>query len=174
MVNRHQNADEVVQQIRRDDMAANNNLETMVERIMMRNGVDVGLHRPNYTSPLSEYVLQSESSARWKVPKFTQFSGDTSESTIEHMARYLIEAWEIANNENLRIKYFPSSLTRNAFTWFTILPVNSIDTCTRLERLFHKQFNMGQLKISLKELASIKRKFIDSIDEYLNRFHFLK
>lgn len=143
MVNRHQNADEFVQQILRDDMEADNNLAAMVERIMAWNGVAVGLHRLNYTSPLSEYVLQSELPVRWKVPKFTKFSGDTSESTVEHVARYLIEAGEIANNESLRIKYFQSSLKRNAFTWFTIFSVNSIDTWTRLERLFHEQFYMG-------------------------------
>ncbi|XP_050890388.1 uncharacterized protein LOC127095791 [Lathyrus oleraceus] len=174
MVNRHQNADEFVQQIQRNDMAVDNNLVAMVERIMARNGVDVGLHRPNYTSPLSEYVLQSELPARWKVPKFTKFSKDTSELTVEHVARYLIEAEEIANNENLRIKYFPSSLTKNAFTWFTTLPANTIDTWTRLERLFHEQFYMGQSKIILKELANIKRNFIELIDDYLKRFRLLK
>lgn len=135
--NRHQDADELIQRIRCDDMAANNNLTTMVERIMVRNGVDVGLHRPNYMSRLSEHVLQAESPPRWKVPKFTKFSRDTSESTVEHVARYFIEAGEIPNNESLRIKYFPSSLMKNAFMWFTILPTNFIDTWTRLERLFH-------------------------------------
>lgn len=75
MVNKHQNTDEIVQQIRRDDMATNNNLATMVERVMVRNRIDVGLHRSNYTSPLSEYVLQSELSSRWKVPKLLKYLG---------------------------------------------------------------------------------------------------
>lgn len=51
---------------------------------------------------------------------------------------------------------------------------NSIHDWTRLERLFHEQFYMGQMKISLKELASIKRKFTEAIDDYLNRFCLLK
>ncbi|XP_050897581.1 uncharacterized protein LOC127104442 [Lathyrus oleraceus] len=141
---------------------------------MARNRVNVGPHRPNYTSPLSEYILQSAFPPRWKVPKFTKFSRDTNESIVEHMARYLIEEGEIANNENLRIKYFPSYLTKNAFTWFTMLPANLIHDWTRLESLFHEQFYMGQLKISLKELAIVKRKFFEPIDNYLNRFHLLK
>lgn len=33
---------------------------------------------------------------------------------------------------------------------------------------------MGRMKISLKELASIKRKFNEPIDNYLNRFRLLK
>ena len=60
MVNRNQDADEVIHQIRHDDMVEDNNLAAMVKRIMARNGVNVGPHRPNYTSLLSEYILQSE------------------------------------------------------------------------------------------------------------------
>ena len=40
--------------------------------------------------------------------------------------------------------------------------------------MFHEQFYMGQMKISPKELASIKRKFTEPIDDYLNRFRLLK
>ena len=108
------------------------------------------------------------------MPKFPKFSSDTSESAIEHVARYLTEAGDIGNNENLRIKYFPNSLTKNAFTWFTTLPANSIHDWTRLERLFHEQFYVGQTKISLSKLANVKRKFSEPIDDYLNRFHLLK
>ncbi|XP_050916265.1 uncharacterized protein LOC127131380 [Lathyrus oleraceus] len=174
MVNRNQNVDDVIQQIRHDDMAADNNLAAMIERIMTRNGVNFGLRRPNYTSPLSEYILQTDTPLRTKIPKFTKFSGDTTESTIEHVARYIIEAEDISNNENLKVKYFPSSLTKNSFTWFTILPQNSIHTWNQLERMFHEHFYMGQTKISLKELANIKQKFTEPIDDYLNRFRLLK
>ncbi|XP_050908710.1 uncharacterized protein LOC127122414 [Lathyrus oleraceus] len=148
MVNRDQDADEVIHRVRRENMMENN-LTTMIERIMAQNGLNTGLRRPNYTSPLSEYVLQTELPRGCKIPKFTKFSGDTSESTIEHIARYMIEAGDLANSENLRMKYFPSSLTKKAFTWFTTLPPNSIDTWPHLERLFHENFYMGQTKISL-------------------------
>ncbi|XP_050889835.1 uncharacterized protein LOC127095147 [Lathyrus oleraceus] len=154
MVIRNQNANNVIRQIRHDDMAADNNLAAMMERIMARNG--------------------AETPPRTKIFKFIKFSGDTIESTIEHVARYLIEAGDILNNENLGIKYFPSSLTKNAFAWFTTLPQNSIHTWNRLERMFHEQFYMGKTKISLKELASIKRKSTEPIDDYLNRFRLLK
>ncbi|XP_050908334.1 uncharacterized protein LOC127121956 [Lathyrus oleraceus] len=90
------------------------------------------------------------------------------------MARYLIKAGDMSNNESLKIKFFPISLTKNAFTWFITLPQSSIHTWNQLERMFHEQFYMGQTKISLKELASIKQKFIEPIDDYLNRFRLLK
>jgi len=86
----------------------------------------------------------------------------------------LTEARDLENDENLRLKYFPSSLTKNAFMWFTTLTPHSIQNQTQLVRLFHEQFYMGQSKISLKELASVNRSSTESIDDYLNRFRLLK
>jgi len=43
------------------------------------------LHRPNFVSPLSELVLQSELPRGYKIPKFTKFTGHTSEATVEHI-----------------------------------------------------------------------------------------
>lgn len=60
MVNRNQDVDKVLRQVRRDDMAVDHNLEAMVERIMAQNEVNVSLRMPNYTSPLSVYILQLE------------------------------------------------------------------------------------------------------------------
>ncbi|XP_045822090.1 uncharacterized protein LOC123914975 [Trifolium pratense] len=174
LVNRNQNADEVVRNVQRNNFAQQDNLANLVETILTQNGFNVGLHRPNFISPLSEYVLQTELPRGWKIPKFTKFAGDTTESTVEHVARFFAEAGNLADNENLRLKYFPNSLTKNAFTWFTTLPPRSIQHWTQLERAFHEQFYMGQSKISLKELASVRRKTPESIDDYLNRFRLLK
>ncbi|XP_050897674.1 uncharacterized protein LOC127104533 [Lathyrus oleraceus] len=122
MVNRNQNVDDIIWQVRHDDVAADNNLAAIVERIMVRNGVNFGLRTPDYTSPLAEYVLQTDAPLRTKIPKFTKFVRDTTEYIIEHVARYLIEAGDMSNNENLRMKFFPSSITKNAFTWSQLCP----------------------------------------------------
>jgi len=74
----------------------------------------------------------------WKILKFTKFGGETRESIVKHIARYLTEAGDITNNENLRMKYFPSCLTKNAFTCFTTLPLYSIFTWSQLEKAFHE------------------------------------
>lgn len=74
---------------------------------------------------------------------------------VEHVVRYQTEAGDIMNNENFKVKYFPNSLTKNSFNWFTTLPPHSVQTWIQFERLFHKLFYMGQSKISLKELASV-------------------
>lgn len=168
IVNKNQDADQVVHQVRQGNLLGKNNLATIIERIMSHDGVNMGLQRPNYTSPLSDFVLHTELPRGWKVPKFTKFIGDTNESTVEHISRYLTEAGDIANNENLRMRYFPSSLTKNDFTWFTTLPTHPINDWSRLKRLFHEQFYMGKSNISLKDFLSAKRKFTESIDDYLN------
>ncbi|XP_050889372.1 uncharacterized protein LOC127094601 [Lathyrus oleraceus] len=174
LVNRNQDPDHVVRQIRQEDAAGEQNLEAIVERIIMRNRISPGLQRPTYSSSLPDSVLQTELPRGWKVPKFIKFVGDTEESTVEHVAMYQTEDIDIANNEDLKLKYFPSSLTKNTFTWFTMLPPQSIQTWTQLERLFHEQFYIGQSKISVKELANVKQKTAELVDLYLNRFRLLK
>ena len=150
MVNRHQDADQLVMQARRNNYEGQNNIANVVETLLAQNGFNMGLDRPNFVSALYEYVLMSELPRIWKVPKFTKFAGETNESTVEHIARYVMEAGDMANNENLKMKYFPSSLTKNAFTWFTTLPPHSIFSWNQLEKAFHEQFYMEQSKISLK------------------------
>src|ERR1044072_8629819 len=169
LVQRHQN----VYQNRHDELVVENNLTNIVERIMARNGMNT-MPRTTYSSPLSEYILQTENPRGWKIPKYTKFGGETGESTVEHIARYLNESGDMANNEGLRVKHFPSSFNKASFTWFTTLPPDSIDSWSKLEKLFHEQFYEGHSKISLVELSSIKRKFAETIDNYLNRFRSLK
>jgi len=170
LVIRNNDADEVVRNVQQQNLEAQNNIANMVETIVTQNGLNIGLHRPNFVSALSEYVLQIELPKGWKIPKFTIFASDISESIAEHIVHYLTEAGNIANKENLRIKYFPSSLTKNVFTWLTTLAPHLIQHWNQLERLFHEQFYTGQSKIGLDELASVRRKKSESINDYLNRF----
>ncbi|XP_050918932.1 uncharacterized protein LOC127136419 [Lathyrus oleraceus] len=174
MVQGNQNAGQVLRHVQQNHFEGENNIANMVEEILSQNGFNVGLHRPNFISLFSEYVRQTKSPKGWKVPKFTKLAKNTNESIVEHVTRCQTEAGDIANNENLKMKYFPNSLTKNAFTWFTTLPPHSVQSWSQLERLFHEQIYMGQSKISLKELASVRRKVHESIDDYLNRFRLLK
>lgn len=81
LVDRNQNADEVVRQVQQNNLGAQNNIANLVETIIVQNGLNVGIHMPNFVSDLSEYVLQTKLPSGWKVPKFTKFTGDTDEST---------------------------------------------------------------------------------------------
>ena len=57
MVNRHQDADQVVMQARRNNYEGQNNIANVVETVLAQNGFNMGLHRPNFVSALSEYVF---------------------------------------------------------------------------------------------------------------------
>ncbi|XP_050875892.1 uncharacterized protein LOC127079548 [Lathyrus oleraceus] len=143
LVNRNHDPDHVVRQVRQEAMDWEKNLEAIVKRIIVQNKINLGLQRPTYSSPLPDFVSQIELPRGWKVLKFTKFAGDTEESTVEHVARHQTETGDIANNEDLKLKYFPSYLTKHVFTWFTMLPPQFVHTWTQLERLFHEQFYMG-------------------------------
>jgi len=173
-VQRNQDPDQIFRQAQQVNLEGQNNIANVVETLLTQNGFNLGLHRHNFVSPLPKHVTMEELPRSWKIPKFTKFGEETNESTVEHIARYLIEAGDIPNNENLRMKFFRSSLTKNAFTWYTTLPPGSICTWSQLQKAFYEPFYMGQSKISLKELASVRRKTTESIDDYLNRFRLLK
>ena len=59
LVQRHQEVDQVLDQVRQEDLVIENNLTNIVERIMARNGMNK-MPRPTYSSLLSEYILQTE------------------------------------------------------------------------------------------------------------------
>jgi len=52
----------------------------------------------------------------YKTPRFSKFAGEIGESTLEDVVRYHIECGDLAVSENLKMKYFPSSLSKNVFT----------------------------------------------------------
>ncbi|XP_057747800.1 uncharacterized protein LOC130966995 [Arachis stenosperma] len=106
-----------------------------------------------------------------KNPKTTtKFAAEVGESTTEHVTRYLVEIGNLANDENLKMKFFPSSLTKNAFTWFSNLRPNSITTWNKLETTFHAQFYRGKMNVAVTDLVALKRKDGETIDDYLIRF----
>ena len=71
---------------------------------------------------------------------FSFFSKEDGQSTLEHVARFTVQCGELANYENfyrLKLRLFPNSWTRAAFTWYTTLPRNSIQSWQEMERQFH-------------------------------------
>ncbi|RYR26241.1 hypothetical protein Ahy_B02g060452 isoform A [Arachis hypogaea] len=90
---------------------------------------------------LNGMVQMTEVPMGVKNPKIiTKFAGEGGESTVEHIAHYLVELGNLADNENLRMKFFPASLTKNAFTWFSYLRPSSILTWAQLEMPFMLNF----------------------------------
>jgi len=140
-----------------------------------RHGFETGNAQPPYfVSTFPDYVLPYEFLRGYKVPKFSKYAGELEESTVEHVAHFQIKCGDLASDEFLKMKYFPSSLTRNTFTWFTILLLSSIYTWTQLKRMFHEHFFKGKTKASLIDLVTIECLNNEIVENYLNRFQQLK
>jgi hypothetical protein len=67
--------------------------------------------------------------------EFTKFSGQDDTSTVEHIARYLMQLGECSAEEAFRVGYFAASLTGPAFQWFSSLPPQSVSTWKELEQI---------------------------------------
>ena len=128
----------------------------VVEQILNIFVFNVGYaSQPYFLSAFLDFIQQVELPEGWKTPKsLTTFFGDSRESTVEHIARYTLEIGQIAANEYLKMRFFPCSLTKSAFTWFSTLRPNSIHSWAQLERSFHEQFFKREMKVSLMNLKS--------------------
>ncbi|RYQ90202.1 hypothetical protein Ahy_B09g096438 isoform E [Arachis hypogaea] len=143
MVPRGQNADDFLARLRGGERYQ---VTRILEEVLNRVGLNVGfMNQPHFVSTFPQVVQMAEVPRGVKNLKITtKFVGEVGESTTEHVARYLVEMGNLVNDENLKIKFFHSSLTKNAFTWFSNLRPNSITTWNQLETIFHAQFYRGK------------------------------
>ena len=155
MVRRGQNVDNLVQRIQQNNVERHHNLTRVVKKILNHFVFIVGYsNKLFFMLAFPDYIQQALRG--WKVHKsLTKFSEENGESIVEHVAHYTVKKGEVVANEYLKMRFFPSSLTKNAFTWFASLRPNSIHLWMQLERSFHKQFFHGEMKISSIDLFSI-------------------
>jgi hypothetical protein len=137
------------------------NVDLLVQRMTDVLQNQFGLKPKNqghmYTSPFSEWYQRVGLPNRVKVPtKFTKFSGQDDTSTVEHIARYLMQLGEASADEAFRIRYFPLSLTCPAFTWFTSPPAHSIYSWKDLEQKFHAHCYTGYNEKKLIDLTTLR------------------
>jgi hypothetical protein len=97
--------------------------QKMAELMQNQFGLKPKMQGPAYTPPFPEWYFNVLLPPRVKPPtKFTKFSGQDDTSTVEHIARYLMQLGECPAEEAFRVRYFPASLTGPAFQWFSSLP----------------------------------------------------
>ncbi|XP_016173303.1 uncharacterized protein LOC107615783 [Arachis ipaensis] len=172
IIPRGQNADDVLTRLRANHSGERYQVTRIMEEVLNRVGLNVGfMNRPHFVSVFPQVVQMDEVPRGVKNPKIiTKFAGEVGESTTEHVARYLVEIGNLDNNENLKMKFFPSSLTKNAFTWFSNLRPNLITIWNQLEIAFHSQFYRGELNVAVTDLVALKREDGKTIDDYMIRF----
>jgi hypothetical protein len=124
-----------------------------------------------YTPPFPEWYNRVALPHRVKAPAdFTKFSGQDDTSTVEHIARYLMQLGEASTDEAFRIRYFPLSLTGPAFTWFTSLPAHLICSWRDLEQKFHAHSFICSNEKKLIDLTTLRQRNNETSMEFLMRF----
>jgi hypothetical protein len=101
---------------------------------------------------------------------FTKFFGEDDTSTVEHIARYLMQLGEASADEVFRIRYFPLSLTSPAFTWFASLPAQLICSWKELEQKFHAHYFIGSSEKKLIDLTTLRQRHNETPMVFLKRF----
>ena len=90
-----------------------------------------------------------------------------------NVARFAVQCGELANYENLyhlKLKLFPKSLTRVAFTWYTTLPRNSIQSWQEIEKQFHTQFFRVKPEVCITKLSKVTQRNGETVDLFISRF----
>jgi hypothetical protein len=131
----------------------------MAELMQNQFGLKPKMQGPTYAPPFPEWYFNVLLPPRVKPPtEFTKFSGQDDTSTVEHIARYLMQLGECSAEEAFRVRYFPASLTGPAFQWFSSLPPKSVSTWKELERKFHTHYFSGNSEKKLIDLATLKQR----------------
>jgi hypothetical protein len=91
-------------------------VQKMADLMQNQFGLKPKMQGPAYTPPFLEWYYRVILPPRVKPPmEFTKFSGQDDTSTVEHIARYLMQLGEASADEAFRVRYFPLSLTGSAF-----------------------------------------------------------
>jgi hypothetical protein len=131
-------------------------MQRMTDVLQNQFGLKPKNQRHVYTPPFPEWYNRVALPHRVKAPAdLTKFSGQDDTSTVEHIARYLMQLGEASADEAFRIRYFPLSLTGPAFTWFTSLPAHSICSWKDLEQKFHAHYFIGSNEKKLIDLTTL-------------------
>jgi hypothetical protein len=151
------------------------NIDLLVQRMTDVLQNQFGLKPKNqghvYTPPFPEWYHRVALPNRVKVPsEFTKFSGQDDTSTVEHIARYLMQLREASADEAFRIRSFPLSLTGPAFTWLTSLSAHSICSWNDLEQKFHAHYFIGSNEKKLIDLTTLRQRNNETPMEFLRRF----
>jgi len=132
-------------------------------------GIKPKVHTYSHRTPYSPAYDLIPLPNRYKVPDFTKFSGQDDTSTMEHVNRFIIRCGEAANRDELRVWLFSSSLSVPTFTWFILLPPNSVISWADLEKQFHKYFFAGVHEKKLTNLVRLRQCNDESVESFVQR-----
>ncbi|KAM1287228.1 hypothetical protein ACFX2J_001173 [Malus domestica] len=97
---------------------------TEVQR-MIDSAMKKGPKFPKFIHPYPAYVETFGYPKGFKIPDFSLFAGESSLSSLEHVARFTAQCGDV-NSDFHKLRLFNFSLTGSAFAWYINLPPNSV------------------------------------------------
>ncbi|XP_070672416.1 uncharacterized protein [Malus domestica] len=146
---------------------------TEVQR-MIDSAMKKGLKFPKFIHPYPAYVETFGYPKGFKIPDFSLFTGESSLSSLEHVARFTAQCGDV-NSDFHKLRLFNFSLTGSAFAWYINLPPNSVQNWEELVEKFHEQFyrpgmEMNWCRVPLPEVEFV-RLALNGLDvEYKKKF----
>ena len=86
---------------------------------------------------------------------------------MKHISLYLVQLEDAYVEEAHKVWFFPLSLSRPAFSWFSSLEPNSIAGWADLENKFHAYFYSGSRKKKITDLTSLRQRSNESGSEFI-------
>ncbi|XP_070668828.1 uncharacterized protein [Malus domestica] len=124
---------------------------------------------PKFIHPYPAYVETFGYPKGFKIPDFSLFAGESSLSSLEHVARFTAQCGDV-NSDFHKLRLFNFSLTGSAFAWYINLPPNSVQNWEELVEKFHEQFYRPGMEMSVSSLARMAQASDESPMDYLTRF----
>jgi len=103
-----------------------------------------------------------------------KFSGDDNRAPWEHIDQYILQLGKDGFHEALRIRLFSLSLTGTAFSWFSSLAPNFIQSWNQLVHKFYDRFYNRDNEAKLSDLASVWQGHDEPASDYFRRFKDIK
>ncbi|KAM0970324.1 hypothetical protein PS1_018620 [Malus domestica] len=141
---------------------------TEVQR-MIDSAMKKGPKFPKFIHPYPAYVETFGYPKGFKIPDFSLFTGESSLSSLEHVARFTAQCGDV-NSDFHKLRLFNFSLTGSAFAWYINLPPNSVQNWEGLVEKFHEQFYRPGMEMSVSSLARMAQASDESPMDYLTRF----
>jgi hypothetical protein len=145
-------------------------MPTTIQQMKDDCGIEVKNKNLSYTKSYPSSFDSVPYPIVWRCPKFVKFNGDDRKTTWEHVSQYLAQLGEASAIEEIKVQLFSLSLTGNAFSRFSSLPVNFIRTWEQLEQKIHDHFYSGDNELRLRHLTVVKQKHDEPVTSYIRRF----
>ncbi|KAM1455459.1 hypothetical protein ACFXTO_004823 [Malus domestica] len=146
---------------------------TSVDMTEVQRTIDSAMKKgpkfPKFIHPYPAYVETFGYPKGFKIPDFSLFAGESSLSSLEHVARFTMQCGDV-NSDFHKLRLFNFSLIGSAFAWYINLPHNSVQNWEELVEKFHKQFYRPGMEMSISSLARMAQASDESPMDYLTRF----